>query len=76
LHDQSFQVLLKKTLSNEMLLKKVLFGTDFYVVRNHKSEKNILADMQFWLNEGEYNQIARVNPRTFLNNKIHGPVKI
>ena len=76
LHDQSFQVLLKKTLSNEMLLKKVLFGTDFYVVRNHKSEKNILADMQFWLNEAEYNQIARVNPRTFLNNKIHGPVKI
>src|SRR5690242_20441732 len=45
LHNPSIIPLLKQTLSNTALSEKVLFGTDFYVVRNHKSEKNMLADM-------------------------------
>ena len=37
--------LLRQTLRHPRLRKQVLFGTDFYVVRNHKSDKNMLADM-------------------------------
>lgn len=59
--------LLKKTLRNAGLRDKVLYGTDFYVVRNHKSDKEMLADMMAGLSEDEFDQIARMNPRKFLN---------
>jgi predicted TIM-barrel fold metal-dependent hydrolase len=59
--------LLKQTLQNSELRKKVLYGTDFYVVRNHKSDKNMLADMMGGLSEDDFDQIARANPRRFLN---------
>ena len=67
LHDAVILPLLKQTLSNDKLSKKVLYGSDFYVVRNHKSDKAILADMRAGLNEDEFDQIARYNPRFFLN---------
>jgi len=59
--------LLKKTLQHPELSKKVLYGTGFYVVRNHKSEKEMLADLQAGLSEAEFDQIARENPVQFLN---------
>ncbi len=59
--------LLKQTLQHPVLQKRVLFGTDFYVVRNHKSEKEMLAYLQAALSEGELDRIARYNPREFLN---------
>lgn len=59
--------LLKQTLLNEKLRSKVLYGTDFFVVRNHKTDKNMLADMMGGLNEEDFDQIARCNPRKFLN---------
>lgn len=68
--------LLKQTLAvdHEKLRRRVLFGTDFYVVRNHKSDKNMLADMLGGLTEDEFDLIARQNPREFLYNKLHGAV--
>lgn len=68
IHSAGIQPLLKYTLSNDNLKEKVLFGTDFYVVRSHKSEKNILADTTDHMTEQELDQIGRINPRTFLNN--------
>lgn len=67
-HDNAIHALLKRTLQQEniKLRTRVLFGTDFYVVRNHKSEKQILADTIGGLTEEEFNLIARTNPRTFL----------
>jgi len=70
LHDTSIIPLLKQTLQNPSLSDKVLFGTDFYVVRNHKSEKNMLADMIDHLPEKMFDKIARENPVSFLKNKI------
>jgi hypothetical protein len=58
---------LKKTLQHSDLSKNVLYGTDFCVVRNHKSEKEMLADLQAGLSEAEFDQIARENPVQFLN---------
>jgi len=67
-HDNAIHALLKRTLQQEntKLRQRVLFGTDFYVVRNHKSEKQILADTIGGLSEEEFDLIARTNPRTFL----------
>jgi predicted TIM-barrel fold metal-dependent hydrolase len=68
LHDDAAILpLLKETLQNPGLRNKVLYGTDFYVVRNHKSDKNMLADMLGGLNRADFDQIARENPRGFLN---------
>lgn len=67
LHDEVILPLLKQTLSNDGLKPKVLYGSDFYVVRNHKSDKAILADMRAGLTESEFDQIARYNPKTYLN---------
>ncbi len=67
LHDET-QVLplLKQTLTHPILKSRVLFGTDFFVVRNHKSDKEMLADMMCGLTETEFDLIARSNPRSFL----------
>ena len=59
--------LLKQTLQNPGLRGKVLYGTDFFVVRNHKSDKNMLADMMGGLAVEDFDVIARENPRKFLN---------
>lgn len=65
--DAEILPLLKQTLQNKKLRSKVLYGTDFFVVRNHKSDKNMLADMMGGLDVEDFDQIARCNPRKFLN---------
>ncbi len=69
LHGQEIFPLLKYTLrtENEKLRSRVLFGTDFFVVRNHKSDKNILIDTESMLTEEEFDLIARKNPKEFLH---------
>jgi predicted TIM-barrel fold metal-dependent hydrolase len=70
LHDSTACLpLLRQTLQHPELKKKVLFGTDFFVVRNHKSDKNLLADMYRGLSEAEFDLIARHNPAEFLKKK-------
>ncbi|AYB33767.1 hypothetical protein D4L85_25710 [Chryseolinea soli] len=76
LYNASIQPLLKQTLANPKLMKRTLFGTDFYVVRNHNSEKSLLAGMLDNLTQNEFDQIAKSNPREFLWNKLHGAVAI
>lgn len=63
--------LLKQSLTQESgkLSERILYGTDFYVVRNHKTDKNMLADMRGGLTEKEFDQIARYNPVHFLKRK-------
>lgn len=70
IHNPDIQPLLNMTLQNQKLKEKVLFGTDFYVVRNHKSEKNMLACITDQLSESEFDQIARYNPQMFLQNSL------
>ncbi len=66
LHTPEINSLLNLTLENSELAKKVLFGTDYYVVRNHKSEKELYADMLSEFTDQQFDQIARANPNTFL----------
>jgi predicted TIM-barrel fold metal-dependent hydrolase len=76
IHNQEIHPLLKHTLQNPRLRMRTLFGTDFYVVRNHKSDKGLLASTINHLSEADFEQIAKINPRNYLSNKIHGPVAI
>ncbi|MDB5223375.1 MAG: hypothetical protein JWN83_2042 [Chitinophagaceae bacterium] len=64
--DAEILPLLKQTLQNPGLREKVLYGTDFFVVRNHKSDKNMLADMMGGLTVEDFDQIARTNPAKYL----------
>lgn len=67
-HSPAILPLLTKSLQPDrgQLRERILYGTDFYVVRNYKSDKNMLADMLAGLTEEEFNLIARENPMTFL----------
>jgi predicted TIM-barrel fold metal-dependent hydrolase len=65
-HNEKIAPLLKTSLTNENLKQKILFGTDFYVVRNHKSDKEMLADLEEELTTEEFDAISRDNPRNFL----------
>ena len=59
LHNDAEILPLKQNNTKQKLRPKVLYGTDFYVVRNRKSDKNMLADMGE-LSE-DFDQIARCN---------------
>jgi predicted TIM-barrel fold metal-dependent hydrolase len=71
IHDEDIVPLLRQTLNNPKLKSKVLFGTDFYVVRNHKSEKKMLAEIMNSLSQEDFDQIARANSATYLKNSIN-----
>ncbi len=66
LHDERIFPLLRQTINHPILGKKVLFGTDFYVVRNHSAEKNLIATTTGNLTVEEFDVIARDNPAVFL----------
>jgi predicted TIM-barrel fold metal-dependent hydrolase len=70
-HNTEIFPLLKQTLHNEELKSKVLFGTDFYVVRNHLTEKEMLANTLANLSKDEFDSIARENPHNFLKQIEH-----
>ncbi|WP_299311770.1 hypothetical protein [uncultured Aquimarina sp.] len=67
LHDEHIFPLLRQTINHPKLGKKVLFGTDFYVVRNHSAEKNLVATTTGNLTVEEFDIIARNNPAEFLS---------
>ncbi|WP_299179876.1 hypothetical protein [uncultured Aquimarina sp.] len=67
LHDDQIFPLLRQTINNPKLGDKVLFGTDFYVVRNHSAEKNLVATTTGNLTVEEFDIIARDNPAVFLS---------
>ncbi|MEL6193712.1 MAG: hypothetical protein AAFR66_16740, partial [Bacteroidota bacterium] len=69
LHTPEIRPLLNLTLQNKKLSKKVLFGTDFYVIRNHKSEKELYAELLDSFSDEEFHLMSRINPNQFLKTK-------
>lgn len=67
LKSTEIQALLNQVLKHDKLSKKVLFGSDFYVVRHHNSDKHMLAMMRDGLSEKQFNMIARQNPISYLS---------
>lgn len=70
LHSESgILPLLKQTMKHEKLKTRVLYGSDFYVVRNHKSDKNMLSNISGGLTKEEFEQMAGINPVKYLERK-------
>lgn len=65
-HSPTIVPLLKWTINYPILGDKVLFGTDFYVVRNHHSDKELLLNLQAAMSEDEFDKIARTNPLRYV----------
>ncbi|UOY05382.1 amidohydrolase [Muricauda sp. SCSIO 64092] len=57
----------KLDLPKHPLGSRILYGTDFYMVRSHKTEKDLLGQTQALLSEEEFDLIARSNPKSYLN---------
>lgn len=71
-HDLAYLNLLSETIDNPIIGQRVLFGTDFYVVTNHKTEKQFWIDMQNTLGPQRWGLIANQNPARFLTSNLPG----
>lgn len=72
IHNEKILPLLKASIDRQSgrISERILFGTDFYVVRNHKTERRMLTDILGGLSEEEFDQIARINPQSYLLNSL------
>lgn len=59
--------LLNITLQDPTINNKVLYGTDFYMVEQHKTEKEFSINLRASIGEDNYRLIAEQNPKRFLN---------
>jgi len=67
LHSREMMTLVNYFLQhNPALAKKILFGTDFYVVRNLMSEKELVNNTLAIIGEEKFDLIARENPHRWL----------
>ncbi len=72
LHNQDLMPLIGQLMNDDVIKQRVLFGTDFYVVRNHKSEKELVYDWSYGLDKETIDKIARTNPKQFLKHEPPG----
>lgn len=66
LYDEKIISLLKASLQVPHLKDRILYGTDFYVVRQKGTDKKFWTDILARLTEEEINQIAKLNPAGFV----------
>lgn len=66
LNDEKYFSFLKILLQDSQLKRKILFGSDFYMVQMVTSEKKFSLDLRAYLGEDNYRQIAETNPKEFL----------
>jgi hypothetical protein len=66
LYDSQIFSLLKSSLQVPRLQDKILYGTDFYVVRQKGTDKKFWIDIQSELTEQELELIAIKNPASFV----------
>jgi hypothetical protein len=70
LYNKELLPLLKSTLQDPYLRKKILFGSDFYMVEQEESEREFFINLKAELGQSDFKVIAEENPNTFLFNKI------
>ncbi|MEL6192908.1 MAG: hypothetical protein AAFR66_12700, partial [Bacteroidota bacterium] len=58
--------LLEDMLKTDLLKEKILFGTDYYVVRQEESEKQLLTELQAYLDEEEFRILSLDNIQAYL----------
>lgn len=72
LYDEAILSLLKATLQVDGLKDRILYGTDFYVVRQKGTDKKLWTDIQAHLSIEELKLIAQANPDNYLRTLLAG----
>lgn len=67
LNNQKYFSVLKVLLNDIKLKERILFGSDYYMVKTKTEEKKFAIDLRAYLGEELFKQISYRNPRTFLN---------
>lgn len=62
--------MLKFILNDPKVADKVLYGTDYYVVTQKKTEKSLFHDLRGYLGEELFFKIAHENPKRYLETKL------
>ena len=69
LNNPKFWPLLKVLIKNPDTKKKILFGTDFYLVETESTEREFSIGLRTFLGEDFFWQIANKNPKVFFETK-------
>jgi len=67
LNRQEYFPLLKVLLSNTKLNKKILFGSDYYMVETKTTERHFGLDLRAYIGETSFKAIAVDNPNAFFS---------
>ena len=67
LHNQEFFPLLKVLLTNPSLRKKILFGSDYYMVATKSDERRFGVELRAFIGEDNFKAIALDNPQAYLS---------
>jgi len=70
LHDQHLFPLLRFLLEDDKVKHKILFGSDYYVVSQKNTEKDLHLNLRGYLGNELFEMIASDNPRRFLSTKF------
>jgi len=67
--------LLRLYMEDEGLRRRILFGSDFYMTRQEQlSEKAVSVRLRDSLGEGNFRQIAEINPEVWLGERGEAPL--
>lgn len=71
LNKKEYHSMLKVILeSSEQIRSRVLFGSDYYVVAQTGSERELSFNLRGYLGEDLFKQIAETNPREYLSSEL------
>ncbi|GMN06474.1 amidohydrolase family protein [Croceitalea sp. MTPC5] len=73
LFNETLFPLLKFILNDDKVNDKILFGTDYYVVTQKKTEKSLFTDLRGYIGEELFYKIAHDNPKAFLKTSFEEP---
>ncbi|MDX2005043.1 MAG: amidohydrolase family protein [Meiothermus sp.] len=69
-YDRDLLPLLKVFVNTPYAGERILFGTDYFVVRVEAAEREFSIRVRGFLGEADYFKIANTNPKKFLQNRV------
>jgi predicted TIM-barrel fold metal-dependent hydrolase len=66
-HNPRVHAFLKVLLEDDVLKKRILFGSDYYVVHTKTSERDFSISLRGYLGDAKFDRIARKNPSKYLS---------
>ncbi len=72
LHNDDLLPMITNTMNNTKYGKRVLFGTDFFLVSRERSETDLVTRFRTYVKEASFTKIASDNPKEFL--RLNAPL--